>query len=105
LLIRKLDGLVSCERLAMPDRVYVYACTVRNGRKVLVAFYDDHIAQNHDEPLGSTRIELRFAEQRARVTHIIKELDATEARVEQLETKAGKLELEITEYPIFIEPL
>ena len=58
LLIEKLDGMTACRRLPMPEYVYVYECTVRGGRKVHVAFYDDHIAP-----------EPRRAARRARRTH------------------------------------
>ena len=65
LLIRKLDGLQSCRRLAMPKNVYVYECVVKDGERVLVAFYDDHIGQNHDEPLGITQVEIPVPGKRA----------------------------------------
>ncbi|MEW6443429.1 MAG: hypothetical protein AB1640_21025 [bacterium] len=105
LLIRKLDGFRSCTRIPMPDKVYVYECVVRDGKKVLVAFYDDHLAQNHDVPVGSARVEIPFARQRARLTHIIREIEVAEPATEDLEARAGKLVLELGEYPIFIEPL
>ena len=103
LTIRKLDGLTSIRRLSMPENVYVYKCTVRGGKKVLVAFYDDHIGQNHDQATGQTSAEIPLEGKRARVTHIITEIDHTEPKVEQVDVDRGTLRLTLTEYPVFIE--
>ena len=105
LLIKKLDGFQSCKRLSMPKNVYVYECIVKNGKKVIVAFYDDHIGQNHDEPLGVIQAEIPSSGKYAELTHIIKEVGKTEPVIERLEVKNGKLALALSEYPIFIEPL
>jgi hypothetical protein len=104
LLIEKLEGLQSCRRLPMPKNVYVYECIVRDGRKVLVAFYDDHIGQNHDEPLGVTQVEIPSSGMHAELTRIIKEIGKTEPVTERLVAKNGKLVLALGEYPVFIEP-
>ena len=105
LLIEKLDGLTECRRLALPDYVYVYECTVRGGRKVLVAFYDDHVARNHDEPLQGTTVTLPIRSARARVSHIVTEIDQTAPQVETLDASHGRLEIRLTEFPVFVEPL
>ncbi len=102
-MIAELNGITLCRRLSTPDYVYVYECTVRNGEKVLVAFYDDHIGQNLDEPLGHTRLQLPFRAKSAKVTHIITTIDQMEPKVEQVQTRHGKLPLTLTEYPIFIQ--
>ena len=104
-LARKLDGLQKVNRLSTPPNTYVYQCTVRDGRKVIVAFFDDFIAQNHDEPLGSARVTLPFGAKAAQVTHVITDIGQTSARVEQVPVQGGKLTLELTEYPVFIEPM
>lgn len=103
LVIEKLDGLTACRRLAMSEYVYVYECTVRGGRKVLVAFYDDHIARNHDEPAASTTALLPVGSRCARVTHIVTEVDETTPRVETLDAPGGRLRLELTGFPVFVE--
>ncbi len=105
LLIEKLDGITSCRRLPMPDHVYVYECTVRGGRKVLVAFLDDHVARNHDEPAPRSAAAVPLGAARARVTHIVTELDQTEPRVEVLDAAGGRLPLRLTGFPVFVEPL
>jgi hypothetical protein len=105
LLIQKLDGIKSCKRLTMPKNTYVYECRVKGNRRVLVAFYDDHVGQNHDEPLGSGQLSLPLSGKYARVTHIITKIDQTDPIVERIETKRGKLNIPISEYPVFIEPL
>lgn len=104
-LIEKLDGFRSCTRLQMPENVYVYECIVKGGKKVLVAFYDDHIAQNMDEPQGTTNVEIPFAGNDAKVTHVISELDQKEAKVDRIKVMGGKIKMDLTEYPVFIEPV
>ena len=105
LLIEKLDGITSCHRLPMPDYVYVYECAVRGGRKVLVAFLDDHVARNHDERAPMVTAAIPIGAARARVTHIVTELDQTEPRVETLDAPGGRLPLPLTAFPAFVEPL
>ena len=83
LLIDKLEGARSIQRLRMPEDVYVYQCLLDGGRIVLVAFYDDHVGQNHDEPTGRVRVELPLDGSSARVTHTITEIDRTQPRVEE----------------------
>jgi len=104
LLNEKLDGLQSCVRLPAAPYFYLYECTVRHGRKVLVAIYDDHVGRNHDQPLAPVKVEIPFAAREARITHIIAELDQTAPRVEHRKAESGKLRLEMTEFPVFIEP-
>jgi hypothetical protein len=41
---------------------------------------------------------------RAQVTHIITQIGVTEAQTEQVDARGGMLRLQLTEYPIFIEP-
>ena len=103
LLIGKLDGVTACRRLPMPDYAYVYECAVRGGRKVLVAFCDDHTARNHDEPAGTLAASIPFDGLSARLTHIVTDVDQTEPKVEQLKPGEGQLRLMLTEDPVFIE--
>ena len=105
IVIEKLDGLTACRRLPMPDNVYVYECTVRGGRKVLVAFYDDHVARNHDEPAASTTAVLPVGSRRVRVTPIVTDVDQTAPQVETLDAPGGRLQVKLTEFPVFFEPL
>jgi hypothetical protein len=100
----KLEGLKSCVRLPALENFYLYECTVRNGRKVLVAVYDDHIGQNHDQPLGSIKADIPFSGSQAKVTHIVTELDQTEPQVELVKVENGRIHLDLSEYPVFIEP-
>jgi hypothetical protein len=102
-MIGKLTGITSCRRLSAPQYIYIYMCTVKDGKTVIVAFYDDQIGQNLDEPLGMADYQLSFRANSARITHIITEIDQTEPKVEQVKTENGKLPLLLTEYPIFIE--
>jgi hypothetical protein len=104
LLIEKLDGITACRRLPMPEYLFVYECTVRGGRKVLVAFCDDHIGQNHDEPLAEMEAVLPCPDGPVRLTHIVTDLDATQPRTELLRAVGGRLSLRLTEYPVFLEP-
>lgn len=103
LLIEKLDGITSCRRLPVVPDVYVYQCTVHNGRRVLVAFYDDHIGQNHNEALGTIPVKIPFGGVSARLTHIITEIGQTHPEVEQLKSNAGVLQVTLSEFPVFIE--
>ena len=87
----------------MPQNIYVYECTTVDDRTVLVAFYDDHIGQNHDQPVGRTRAKIRFDWRHAFVTPIITEIDQSEPVTERLQTQNGQLYLDLTEYPVFLE--
>ena len=105
LVIEKLDGMKSIRRLAMPENIYVYECIVRDDKKILVAFYDDHIGQNHDEPVGTTQAEIPFRGKHAKLTHIITTIDETEPAVEKVEVVDRKIRLTLNEYPVFLETL
>jgi hypothetical protein len=105
LLIEKLDGVTECRRLRMPEYVYVYECTVRGGRRVFVAFYDDHVARNHDEPMGGTSVVLSPGSRRVRLTHVVTEIDQPRPQSDVLEAPGGRLRLRLTEFPVFLEPL
>jgi hypothetical protein len=99
LLIEKLDGITACRRLPMPDYSYVYECTVRSGRKVLVAFFDDHSARNHDEPASSTTALVPVGSRRVRVTHIVTDVDQTAPQSETQDASGGLLRTSLTEFP------
>lgn len=103
LVIEKLDGITTCRRLPMPEYLYVYECTVRGARKVLVAFCDDHIGQNHDEPLAEMDASIPFPDGPVRATHIITALDVTTPKTDWLQATGGRLRLRLTEYPVFLE--
>ncbi len=105
LTIRKLDGLRRIKRLRMPRDVYVYQCELSNGREVLVAFCDDHVGQNHDEPLAEIQARIPLRADRAVLTRVITEIGAREPRTERLDVRGGFLSLKLSEYPVFIEPL
>jgi len=104
LLIEKLEGLKSVRRMNMPKDAYVYECTVKGGKKVLVAFCDDHIGQNHNQPTATMSVDIPFNSKTVKLTHIITEIDETEPEVKQLQVKNGKIKAQLTEYPVFIEP-
>ena len=105
LLIEKLDGLTACRRLPMPQYVYLYECTLRGDRKVYVAFYDDHVAHNHDETPAGATVRLPIDSRRVRLTHIVTELDQTSPRIDTLEDPDGRLQVAVSESPVFLEPL
>jgi hypothetical protein len=104
LLIQKLDGYQSIRRLPMPENIFVYECTVRDGRKVLVAFCDDHIGQNHDEPMAEMDATIPLPTGPVRLTHIITDIGVTTPKAEMPESIGGNLKLRLTEYPVFLEP-
>ena len=104
LLIEKLDGISACRRLDMGEHRFVYDCTVRGRRRVLVAFCDDHVGQNHDQPHAEMDATIPLADGPARLTHIVTDLDAAEPKTETLQPANGRLRLRLTEYPVFIEP-
>ena len=103
LVIQKLDGLQRIQRLRMPENVYVYQCTVKDGKQVLVAFHDDHVGQNHDEPTGQIAAEIPVPGRHARITHVVTEIGRTEPKVVQAGVDGGVLRLRLGEYPVFIE--
>jgi hypothetical protein len=89
----------------MSENVYVYDCTVRGGRHVLVAFYDDHIGQNHDQPTGTTHAVLPVGSRRVRLTQLVTDLDRLTPPSETRDAPGGRLPLLLTEFPVFVEPL
>ncbi|MCL4206736.1 MAG: hypothetical protein KJ000_29985 [Pirellulaceae bacterium] len=105
LTIRKLNGVQRVERLRAADSVFVYRADLGQDRFVLIAFCDDHIGQNHDEPTAVTQGTIPWRTRRARVTQAITEIGVTEAKTEQVEARGGMLRLQLTEYPVFIEPV
>jgi hypothetical protein len=105
LTIEKLDGITSCRRLPMPEFIYLYECTVRGGRKVWVAFHDDHVARNHDEPPPSVAAVLPVGSRRVCVTQLVTDVDQTAPCVETHDAPGGRLRLSLSELPLFLEPL
>jgi hypothetical protein len=103
LAIRKLDGLQAVERLGTSDSVYIYRCTVKDNKTVLVAFCDDHIGQNHDQPTARISATIPVSWRRASMTHIIKDIGQRIPKVEPVHAAGGRLRIELTEYPVFIE--
>lgn len=101
--IQKLDGIQACRRLPAPEGVFVYENTVKNGKKVYIAFYDDFIGQNYEQPLGTRQYEIPFPGKSATVTDVITRIDQTTATSRQVAARNGKLPLLLTEYPVFIE--
>ena len=104
LVTEKLDGLQSLRRLPLPQNIYVYECTVPAGRKVYVAFCDDHIGQNHDQPAASIDAAIPFPDGLVRLTHIITDLGVVQPKTEMLTALGGSLRLRLTEFPVFLEP-
>ncbi len=105
LVIEKLEGFRSIRRLAMPENVYVYECTVKNGKKVLVAFYDDHIGQDPGETLGSAMATIPVESDPVRLTHVVTRIDQEEPLVEHIRADKKKLKIKLSEYPVFLEAL
>jgi hypothetical protein len=105
LTIKKLEGLTRIQKLSMPEYLYVYRCTVRDDKQVLVAFCDDHIGQNQDQPVASMPAVIPVEGTRARISSIITEIGKTEPQVEEVAVERGQLRLRLTEYPVFIEAL
>jgi len=104
LAVKKLDGLKTCRRVkSLPRGVFVYENTLKNGKKVIIAFYDDFIGQNYGTPLGTKKFDIPFSGKSATVTDVITGIDQTVAKSRQVKAKKGKLPLQLTEYPVFIE--
>ncbi len=103
LLIQKLDGVERVQRLRTSDEIYVYECLMKDGRRVLVAFHDDHLGQDHDQATGETAAVIPFLEPRAQVTSIITKIGQTKPKVRAVDVADGVLRMVLTEYPVFIE--
>ncbi len=103
LLIERLDGISGCRRLPVPDSAYVYECTLRGGKTAIVAFCDDHVARNHDEPGPTIGVSIPWQRPTARVSHIVTELGQTDPRIEIVETRNGRLSLRLTQYPVIVD--
>jgi len=105
LMIRKLGGFRAIRRLPMPEDVYVYECACRGARRVLVAFHDDHIAQNHDDPPADIQVAIPWSAKRVRITDIITKIDQTRPESRDQDLIDGTLRIKLTEFPVFIEAL
>lgn len=106
LTLRKLRQVTSVRRVSTAGKnVYLYRCLRKDGREVLVAFFDDHIGQNHDQPTGETTATIAVGAGRARVTQIIRRIGQSRAKTVERKTAAGQLRLRLTEYPVFVEPI
>ena len=103
LVIRKLDGLKRIQRLRTPAEIYVYECLLRDDRRVLIAFHDDHIGQNHDQATGVVAAKIPVEGSRALITSSITEIGQTEPKVREVSITGEVLRTKLTEYPIFIE--
>ncbi|MBC8876989.1 MAG: beta-galactosidase [Planctomycetes bacterium] len=103
LTIRKLDGLKQIRRLRIAADIYVYECLLQNGRQVLVAFHDDHIGQNHDQPTGEIAAVIPVQGTQAQITSIITEIGRAVPKVRKVSVASGMLRTKLTEYPVFIE--
>ena len=103
LTIRKLDGLKKITRLRTPPDIYVYECVVKDGRRVLVAFHDDHIGQNHDQATGEIAAKIPVQGTQAQITSIITEIGKTKPKIREVRVAGGVLRTTLTEYPVFIE--
>ena len=69
----------------------------------MVAFCDDHIGQNHDQPMGEVKTQIPLRASVAQVTQIISRIGQTQPDVTREEVKNGRLAIRLTEYPVFIE--
>ncbi len=105
LTIRKLDDLKRVRRVRTPPDTYVYDCLLQDNRHVLVAFHDDHIGQNHDQPTGKATAEITMPGTRARITHIPTRIGQTTPRVQEADVVNRVLRVTLTEYPVFIEAI
>lgn len=103
LTIDKLEGLARVRRLKTPEHVYVYECSRKDGGRVLVAFCDDHVAQNYGEPTARMPAAVPVEARRARVTQIVTRIGQTRPESAVRPVERGLLRLELTEYPVFIE--
>lgn len=103
LTIRKLNGLKRIKRLRTPADVYLYECLVEDDRRVLIAFHDDHIGQNHDQATGDIAAAIPVQGSRALITPVITEIGQTEPKVRKVSVTGGVLRTRLTEYPVFIE--
>jgi len=104
-LIHKLAEIDQVQRRRMPAGVYVHDCRMRAGRRVLVAFHDDHIGQNHDQPTGSMNAMIPCSARQVRITRIITKIGQTAPDTQITDVAGGSLRIKLTEYPVLIEPV
>lgn len=89
--------------LAVKGADYLQKPELRNGRRVLVAFHDDHIGQNHDQQTGEMAAAIPVQGAQIQVTSIITDIGQTAPKVRKLDVADGVLRIKLTEYPVFIE--
>ena len=105
LAIQKLNGLQRVERLPAPADTYLYRCTLKDDKPLLVAFCDDHVGQNHDQPIARVAASVNVPWRDVHITHVITDIGQTQPNVDKAVVSNGKLKLELTEFPVFIEEL
>ncbi len=82
-----MKGLQEIQRLRLQENAYVYRCRLEGGRQVVVAFCDDHIGQNHDQPMGEVKTQIPLRASVAQVTQIISRIGQTQPDVTREEVK------------------
>ena len=78
-------SLPSC---CLDVRIRTTAFIYLKGRRVLVAFHDDHIGQNRDQATGEIAAEIPVQGTQAQVTSIITEIGRTEPKVRRVTVAA-----------------
>jgi len=103
LLVNKLDGYTSVERIVLDDNnVYCYKFTV-NNKAVYVLWYDDNKNQLPHQGEGKKQVALWIGTDLAKVTKIITDIDQTEPVVSTEKAEGGTINIEVTEVPIILE--
>jgi hypothetical protein len=105
ILVEKIDGYTSVKRLNVGDKeIFAYQFTVKE-KPVYVFWYEDRHHQLPGEKEGNRKIEFDIGSDQALVTQIATDMDLKPPHGETRQTAKGKLPLNITETPIFVEPI
>jgi hypothetical protein len=103
LFIRKIAGSnIEVETLDLGENVYAYRFG-NNSKPIVVAWYEDVKASTKYPDKQSKKIHFPVSSYRVRVTHIITEIGQTEPKIEIVRAKDEKINLLLTDTPIFIE--
>ena len=104
LMVEKLDGFSSVERLSMGEGFWVYKVMVKD-RPIYVLWFESGKISGPGEKPAEADVGLSLDTMSIKITHIVTEVNKTMPVVETKELKGKTLNVRLTDAPVIIEEL